>query len=501
MAEPTATVSTTTGAVRGVAGDGVGRWRSIPYARPPVGELRLRAPQPAKPWRGVRHCHEFAWCAPQDPRFTRLGLSRHQPMSEDCLTLNVVAPEGPVDEPLPVMFFIHGGGYLFGSSATGIYDGSALARRGCVFVSANYRLGALGCIDLSSLATDEHPIDGNLFLRDLVLALEWVRDNIAGFGGDPGNVTIFGESAGGHAVAMLLGVPAAEGLFHRAISESPPTGMIRTADDAAETAGRLAAHLDDDIRRAAGVLRSARPSQIARATERVMRDIMTNSPGSFGIGPAVDGSYLPVNPVAAMAQGGAHPVPLIIGNNADEGRLFARFLDHLPTNERRIEKLLANMEATAGQQIRAAYPGYPDPAACLTLGGDFAFASMAWQIAEAHSRHAPTYLYRYDYSPRTLSWAGIGASHATELLAVFDVYDTALGSMLTLAGDRRSARTVSRDVQRRWRAFSRTGVPGGDWPRYAEPDRSVLVFDRAARVERDPMPMRRRAWQHHTLAR
>jgi len=228
---------------------------------------------------------------------------------------------------------------------------------------------------------------------------------------------------------------------------------------------------------------------------------MTNSPGSFGIGPAVDGSYLPANPVAAMAQGGAHPVPLIIGNNADEGRLFARFLDHLPTNERRIEKLLANMEATAGQQIRAAYPGYPDPAACLALGGDFAFASMAWQIAEAHSRHAPTYLYRYDYSPRTLSWAGIGASHATELLAVFDVYDTALGSMLTLAGDRRSARTVSRDVQRRWRAFSRTGVPGGDWPRYAEPDRSVLVFDRAARVERDPMPMRRRAWQHHTLAR
>ena len=307
MAEPTATVSTTTGAVRGVAGDGVGRWRSIPYARPPVGELRLRAPQPAKPWRGVRHCHEFAWCAPHDPR---------------------------------------------------------LARRGGVFVSANYRLGALGCIDLSSLATDEHPIDGNLFLRDLVLALEWVRDNIAGFGGDPGNVTIFGESAGGHAVAMLLGVPAAEGLFHRAISESPPTGMIRTADDAAETAGRLAAQLDDDIRRAAGVLRSARPSQIARATERVMRDIMTNSPGSFGIGPAVDGSYLPANPVAAMAQGGAHPVPLIIGNNADEGRLFARFLDHLPTNERRIEKLLANMEATAGQQIRAAYPGYQDPAAC-----------------------------------------------------------------------------------------------------------------------------------------
>src|SRR6478752_6485875 len=267
MPEQSAKVHTTLGVVQGFVRDGVSRWRAIPYARPPVGSLRFRAPQPAAPWRGVRYCDEFAYCAPQDPRYARVSLNRVQPMSEDCLTVNVVAPTTPTDEPLPVMFFVHGGGYLFGSSATVIYDGAALARRGCVYVSANYRLGALGCVDLSSLSTDEHPIEGNLFLRDLVLALEWVRDNIAAFGGDPGNVTIFGESAGAHAVATLLAVPAARGLFRRVISESPPTGMFRTADEAGEVAQRFTHQLDTDGDSAAQVIVSARPSQLGRALE------------------------------------------------------------------------------------------------------------------------------------------------------------------------------------------------------------------------------------------
>ena len=157
-------------------------------------------------------------------------------MSEDCLTLNVVTPEAPSGEPLPVMVFIHGGGYIMGSSATPLYDGAALARRGCVYVSVNYRLGALGCLDLSSLSTPDITIDSNLYLRDLVLALQWVRDNIAEFGGDPGNVTIFGESAGACITATLLAVPAAEGLFARAISESPASGLVRSKEIAAEFA-------------------------------------------------------------------------------------------------------------------------------------------------------------------------------------------------------------------------------------------------------------------------
>lgn len=142
-------------------------------------------------------------------------------MSEDCLTLNVVAPDTRYERPLPVMVFIHGGAYFLGSSATPVYDGASLARKGCVFVSVNYRLGALGAVDLSSLSTDAFRIDDNLYLRDLVMALRWVRDNIASFGGNPDAVTIFGESAGAHAVATLLAVPAAKGLFAQAISESP----------------------------------------------------------------------------------------------------------------------------------------------------------------------------------------------------------------------------------------------------------------------------------------
>lgn len=507
MHERTVRAKIGTGIVEGFTSDGVHRWRSIPYAKPPVGRLRLRAPEPAEPWPGVRYCHGFGYCAPQQRRYTMVGVGRYQPMSEDCLTLNVVAPEAPSrtrdgqdDSALPVMFFVHGGGYIMGSSATPIYDGAALARRGAVFVSVNYRLGMLGCVELSSLATPDHPIDDNLFLRDLVLALRWVRDNIAAFGGDPDNVTIFGESAGAHAVTTLLAVPEAAGLFARVISESPASGMVSSADAAARLADRLAELLSPARESAAAAVMSARPAELGRALETLIQRGQTDMPGAFPVGPTFGTEYLPVDPVEAMADGTAHRVPLIVGNNADEGRLFTRFLPLLPTNEPMIEKLFAGTDPEDRRRIVAAYPDYPSSAACIRLGGDFAFASATWQIAEAHSRHAPTYVYRYDYAPRTLHWAGLGATHAMELLAVFDTYHTTYGALLTAVGDRGSARRVSRDVQRRWREFSRTGTPGAGWPVYDSEHRAVFVFDRAPRVEYDPRSERRQAWEGFTLA-
>lgn len=501
MHERTVRAKISSGIVEGFTRDGVHRWRSIPYAKPPVGRLRLRAPEPAEPWPGVRYCHGFGYCAPQQRRYTLVGVGKHQPMSEDCLTLNVVAPEKPnTDRPLPVMFFVHGGGYIMGSSATPVYDGAALARRGCVFVSVNYRLGMLGCVELSSLGTPEHPIEDNLFLRDLVLALRWVRDNVAVFGGDPDNVTIFGESAGAHAVATLLAVPDAEGLFAQVISESPASGMVSSADAAARLAGQLAELVSPDGGPAAAALMSARPAELGRALEKLIMRGQTDMPGAFPVGPTFGTEYLPVDPVTAMAEGSAHRVPLIVGNNADEGRLFTRFLPLLPTNEPMIEKLFARTDPEDRRRIVAAYPDYPSSAACVRLGGDFAFASATWQIAEAHSRHAPTYVYRYDYAPRTLHWAGLGATHAMELLAVFDTYHTTYGALLTAVGDRGSARRVSRDVQRRWREFSRTGEPGAGWPAYDSDDRAVFVFDRRPRVEYDPRAVRRQAWEGFTLA-
>lgn len=500
MHERTIRVSIASGVIEGFTADGVHRWRSIPFARPPVGPLRYRAPQAVQPWPGVRYCHGFSYCSPQERKYTLLGVGKFQPMSEDCLTLNVVAPETPAEESLPVMFFVHGGGYILGSSATPIYDGASMARRGCIYVSVNYRLGALGCLDLSALSTPEHPIDDNLFLRDLVTSLRWVRDNIAAFGGDPDNVTIFGESAGAHAVATLLAVPEAKGLFAQAISESPASGMSGPPAVAAAFADDFAGALGVAPPDAAAALMAARPVDLVDALNTVMRHGMKEMRGAFIVGPTFDTEFLPQDPVQAMRNGTAHRVPLIVGTNADEGRLFTRVMQLLPTTETAIDLLLADSDVESRDRITKAYPGYPSPSACVRLGGDFAFGTAAWQFASAHGRHAPTYVYRYDYAPRTFHWSGLGATHATELFAVFDVYRTRFGSVLTAAADRRSSRRVSNDVQGRWRAFSRTGVPGEGWPEYTADNRAVMVFDRQSHLEYDPDADRRRAWEGFSLA-
>jgi para-nitrobenzyl esterase len=501
MHEHTVRVTTAIGTVEGFTRDGVHRWRSIPYAQAPVGTLRFRAPRPAQPWPGVRYCHGYTKCAPQERRYTIMGVGKYQSMGEDCLTLNVVAPEAPDTGPLPVMVFVHGGGYIMGSSATPIYDGVGLARRGCVYVSVNYRLGALGCLDLSSLSTDDVTIDSNLFLRDVVLSLRWVQDNIAAFGGDPDNVTVFGESAGAHIVSSLLAVPDAEGLFAQAISESPASGMTRSSEVAAEFAARYAALLGARNKDAAHTLLKASPAELVDAQNQLINDGMREMLGAFPIGPVFGDDYLPLDPVVAMRDGKAHRVPLIVGTNADEGRLFTRFLQLLPTTEPMIEALLAEVDPVARERITGAYPDYPGRSACIKLGGDFAFSSAAWQIAEAHGRHAPTYTYRYDYAPRILRWSGLGATHATELLAVFGIYRTKFGALLTAPIDRRSALRVTNEVQRRWRSFSRTGNPGDDWPAYTHTDRVVMVFDRKSHLEFDPHPERRLAWEGFSLAR
>jgi para-nitrobenzyl esterase len=503
MHEHTVQVSTASGVVEGFTRDGVNRWRSSPYAAPPIGPLRFRAPQPVQPWRGVRGCHSYTACAPQHRAYTMTGVGKYQPMSEDCLTLNVVTPKwsgtAPEGEPLPVMFFIHGGGYILGSSATPLYDGAALARRGCVYVAVNYRLGALGCMDLSSLSTSQTPIDSNLFLRDIVLALRWVKENIAAFGGNPANVTIFGESAGAEAVATLLAVPAAEGLYHQAISQSPASGMVSSQEVAAQIAERFAQRVGVDRRNAAAELLRAKPADLVRATHYVMTHSLDNVLGAAPVGPTYGDDVLPLDPSEAMRQGLAHRVPLIVGTNAEEGRLFTRFLKMLPTTEHAIERILAHTPSEVREQILAAYPQYPDPKACIQFGGDMIFGTAAWRIAEAHTKLAPTYVYRYDFAPRTLHWAGLGATHATELLAVFGVYRSRVGAVLTAGVDQRAAVKVSHQVQTRWQEFSRTGVPG-DWPAYDRDERPVLVFDRHTHVEYDPHQHRRQAWAGFSLA-
>jgi len=178
---------------------------------------------------------------------------------------------------------------------------------------------------------------------------------------------------------------------------------------------------------------------------------------------------------------------------------FDRLVKLVPLNPNSIEQLLSDIEPGHKERITAAYPGYPNPAACVQLGGDLVFGSAAWQIAEAHSNHAPTFLYQFDYAPRVLRWTGLGATHATELFAVFDAYRSPVGKLLTAGADRSAALRVSDEMQRRWLAFSQSGVPGHDWPHYRADERAVMVFDRESRIDHNPHAVRRQAWDGFSL--
>lgn len=475
-------------------------WRGIPYAAPPVGPLRLRAPQAVQPWEGVRDATEWGNASVQHKRGTMLSVGKFQPSSEDCLTLNVLAPARPSATPRPVMVFVHGGAYTLGTSATPLYGGGSLVRRslrdsdGIVYVSINYRLGALGYLDLSQFSTATRTFESNLGLRDQVAALEWVKLNIARFGGDPNNVTVFGESAGGNAVTTLMATPAAEGLFHRAIAESSAPGLVATQDRAQEWAREFVGFLGDGGN-VADTLDQADVARLGRAGDKLAISVLKSTPGLHPFGPVVDGDYLPKNPIDAYEDGSAHRVPLVIGTNSREGTLFPKVLDALPTNPERLDTLFALTDPAAKDVVTEAYPGYPSKSSAIDIGADFTFWKPSIEVAEAHSRRAPTYSYRYDFAPRVMKWLGLDATHASELFAVFGINSTLFGKVLTLPGGRSGLAEVTEKVQSNWLHFARTGETLPEWPRYDENARETLIFDVRTRVQRDPRGDRRRAWE------
>ncbi|RDI51803.1 carboxylesterase/lipase family protein [Nocardia mexicana] len=493
----TTDITTADGVVRGHRGRRVLRWRSIPYAAPPVGDLRFRAPQPMPPWSGVREATSFGFAAMQHRDGARLGPRHSQPTGEDCLTLNVVAPAAPSSAPRPVMVFIHGGGYVLGTSALRLYSGARLALRGDVIVvSLNYRLGAFGYVDFSEFSTATRPFESNLGLRDQVAALRWVRRNIAAFGGDPGNVTIFGESAGAHAVVSLLATPAAAGLFHRGIAQSAPADWAMSAKESRAFARQCLAELGIDEKDAATALTTLSANEIRKGVDRAIGKVLWEQPGSFPAAPVVDGDYLPRAPIDAFADGSAHAVPLIIGTNRDEGTLFQRFDRTLPTTPEQLHAALARCgDADLEKRVVAAYPGYPARKVAVRMGGDFVFWRPTIAVLEGHSRHAPTYGYRFDFAPRAVQLAGFSATHALDLIPVFGGVDTPVGRALTAAGGYRGFRAVQDEFQDNWLSFARTGKPLDSWPEYTEQRRSTRIIDHPARVEVDPEKAKRLAWE------
>jgi para-nitrobenzyl esterase len=495
-------VRTGAGVVRGVAvGSDLRVWRGIPYAASTAGEGRFRAPRPPEPWSGVRDASAVGPVPPQTrSRFPVSGnAAQSWPMGEDCLAVSVVAPSAPA-APRPVMVWIHGGSFMTGSASVPGYGGHALVRAGdVVHVAVNYRLGALGFLDFTRYSTPERPLASNLGIRDQVAALEWVRDNIATFGGDPGNVTIYGESAGGIAVTTLLALPSARGLFHRAIAQSsaPGTayGPARTAGWAAQFVGLLGA----DEKDAATALLTADTDALVRAATTLDGWANEATPGVLCFAPVVDGEVLPAHPIDAAVAGTTHEVPLLIGTNEREATFFARTGSNaLPTVPARIDRLFASTDPPAKDRVLAAYPGYPGRHAVEQIAGDHGFWWPSVRVAEGHSRTAPTFMYRYDLAPRLARLTGFGATHAAELVPVLGWADAAPGRALTALGGRAALRAVSARMQEHWTHFARHGTPAPGWPAYDAERRRTLIIDETDRVEADPRGERRRAWTGFT---
>ncbi|MGI9822811.1 carboxylesterase/lipase family protein [Agromyces sp. Marseille-Q5079] len=501
-------VRVTGGVVRGVHEGATLAWRGMPYAAAPTGARRFRAPAPVSPWAGIREASEFGAMAPQarGVRLVRPGAAL-APADEDCLSVNVVGPEREVGAPpLPVMVFVHGGGYSVGSSRDFSGHGEGFVRSGrVVYVSFNYRLGALGYLDFTRYGSDRRPFESNLGLRDQVAALRWVRANIAAFGGDPSRVTIFGESAGGNAITTLMTVPSARGLFAGAIAQSPPPDAVYPRELAARWAAEYLALLLE-------IVRAAAPDRVAASEppDRLLADAATDDlvaaavalqvrtpevyPGAFCFAPVVDGEVVPERPFVAFREGRAHRVPLIIGTNDREGSIFRGRVDILPRTPSRIADLFARAPGHARQPMRDAYPDLPARRSAADFGGDYGFWFPSTRVADAGSRWAPVWSYRFDFAPRLLKLVGLDATHGVEMFALFDRTDVPMARVITSLGGYEEYAAAGERMRLLWLHFAEHSDPGPAWPRYDERTRSTLVIDAADRIESDPRRARRRAW-------
>lgn len=500
-----AIVETRSGRVEGFELEGAKVFRGIPFARPPVGPLRLRPPLPEIPWPGVRRAAEHGPTAPQNGSMTGalLGLpsAKH---SEDCLSLGVVTPACDGGRR-PVMVWIHGGGFVFGAGSQAVYESPGFALRGdVVVVTINYRLGAFGWLALPELGAEEGGVIGNQGLLDQIAALEWVRDCIDRFGGDPANVTIFGESAGAMSVGTLLGTPRAAGLFGRAILQSGAAHNVAPL----ETAARVAEVLMKELDLAPGDVARLRELPVERILEAQGRAIFQMASLVRGIPfqPTLDGLVLPEQPLDALSAGASRDVSVLVGTNRDEWRLFgladtkARELDD-ESLLRRVERNVPGRDAAGRPHAERAITTYRDarraaglPATAADLWfaieGDRFFGVPALRLAERRvaAGGAPVHKYLFTWASPALGGA-LGSCHALEIPFVFGTAPS-LPALRTFVGEGEPADRLSLEMRDAWTSFARSGDPShpglGVWPRFEPLRAPTLVFGAGSRVEDGP---------------
>ncbi|MGW2016933.1 carboxylesterase/lipase family protein [Streptomyces sp. NPDC001927] len=457
------TVETDRGPVRGTVADGLRITLGIPYAAPPFGPGRFRAPRPAAAWHEVRDCTRFGPVAPQSAELP--GAPVWNPDDEGVLTLNVWAPEES-SGPLPVLFWIHGGAYTFGSSAQPDYDGSALARAGTVVVTCNYRLGFEGFGHVPGFPE-------NRGLLDQIAALEWVRDNIAAFGGDPDNVTVAGQSAGGGSIACLMSSARADGLFHRAVAHSVPDAFFPP---------EFAAGLAREVAEAAGVaptaegLLSATPKELVEASDRVVARYAGDPSAGFLhydtvlYGPVLDGVLLDRDPLEGPAVGGH--VDLLVCHTTEEYWLM-RQVGAMPpvTNDDGLARFAAayGLSSDLVAAYRTLMPEAPVLDVFLALAGDAVFTLPTVRLAEAHARAGGgrTFLSRFDRRRTRPDGSPVRAWHAADVPFALGTLDATGVDFLTGGPADADDRALSRRMVDAWVAFAATGDPG--WAPLAGP--------------------------------
>ena len=493
-------VATKSGSLLGLASaDGAVRaFRGIPFAAPPVGELRWREPRPAPAWQGVRQATAFGPRCMQGPIFGDM-VFRDQP-SEDCLYLNVWTPAKAATERLPVMFWIHGGGFQAGSASEPRQDGERLARKGVVVVSANHRLGVFGFFAHAGLTAESgRGASGNYGFMDMVAALAWVRDNVAAFGGDPANVTIFGESAGSFAVSALMASPSAQGLFHRAIGES---GAFFRAGDAPLAPKSLAGSEEHGAKLAAALGADSPSALRAKTADEVLQAALKLQPW---FSPTIDGHVLPKPPPEVYAAGAQSKVPLLAGWNADEVRAGV-VLGRQKTTAASFSEQARTRYGAAADALLAVYPAGSDAEAvesAAALAGDTFVGFATWKWLEAHARAGggvPVYRFSFDrkipVAPDTkvmgqpATSADIGARHAGEIEYVFGMLDTIPGVTWP-----ESDRKLTELMMSYWSNFARAGDPNApglpQWPRLSEKDGfQVMHLDETSRAAPDSLRKR-----------
>jgi para-nitrobenzyl esterase len=476
LAQTSKPVRMQSGLVQGTTEDGVTTYRGIPFAAPPVGELRWRPPQAPMAWSGVRNAVQFAPACMQVPIVNKdLGMESVT-TNEDCLYLNVWTPVKSANEKLAVMVWIYGGGFTIGGTSMSLYDGKNFAKKGVILVSIAYRLGAFGFMAHPELTAEQGGHSGNYGLLDQIAGLQWVKRNIAAFGGDPSRITIFGESAGGISVSMLSASPLAKGLFRGAISESG--GNFAPQHQTGTEGGENMDSLATAEKNGKAFLAKLGAGSIADARKKSAEEIQKNSPPGLGTAwPIFDGYVLLGDQYKLYEAKRYNDTPVLIGTNSDEGALFVPFA--------KADLYQKNIHAGYGEyadKILAAYPGGTDAEALRSsrdMFRDATFAWPTWTWARLQSKTGKGKVYVYYFShrpsyPNTPQFKDWGAAHAGEIAYVFGNFTP---TMPATASDR----TVSDEISSYWVNFAKKGDPNGsglpNWPAFTNTSAQVMNLD------------------------